>query len=664
MIDLRKILVANRGEIACRVIRGAQALGYKAVAVYSDADAHARHVALADEAVGIGAAPASESYLAIDRILAAAQSTGAGAIHPGYGFLAENAEFARAVEEAGLVFVGPTADAIALMGDKRAAKQRMIAAGVPCTPGYEGDVQDDATLIEHAERIGLPVMVKASAGGGGRGMRRVDHAGDLKAAIQSARSEAKSAFGSDDLIFEKAVTGARHVEIQVLADQHGHVIHLGERDCSIQRRHQKVIEEAPSPAVDEALRARMGAAAVEAAATIGYRGAGTVEFLLDASGEFYFMEMNTRLQVEHPVTEYVTGLDLVAWQLRIAAGEPLSIAQEDVVLNGHAIEARLCLEDVAADFLPQTGTVRRWRVPEGPGIRVDHGLQGRDVVTPHYDSLVAKLIAYGPTREIARTRLINALTDTVLFGPVSNRDFLGRVVAHPVFASGDFDIGFIAEHGESVMGHTAPSVAHRALAAVLFHADAGQTLAGRAGLSESLRGWRSAYANESPVMLGYDDQQEPLRLRDEGTGRYQVQIEDAWHPLRVVRLDAGRATVEYDGVMKQADYLRDGNSLWLSADGQTVVYSDIYRQPPAAADASGDGVIVAPIDGRVQRVDVAAGDTVSVGDTLVVLEAMKMEFTLSADIEGVVDSVDCEAGAQVAAHQRLVLITAPENDNE
>lgn len=660
---LNKVLVANRGEIACRVIQGAQALGYRAVAVYSEADARARHVALADEAVCIGGAPASESYLSVERILAAARDSGAQAIHPGYGFLAENAAFARAVDDAGLIFVGPTPEAIELMGDKRAAKQRMIKAGVPCTPGYEGDAQDDATLVEQAARIGFPIMVKASAGGGGRGMRLVEAAAGLEAALQSARSEARSAFGSDDLILEKAVTGARHVEIQVLADNHGHVIHLGERDCSVQRRHQKVIEEAPSPAVDADLRARMGAAAVEAAATIGYRGAGTVEFLLDASGAFYFMEMNTRLQVEHPVTEYVTGLDLVAWQLRIAAGERLSLTQDDVVMTGHAIEARLCLEDVDADFLPQTGPVHVWQVPTGEGLRVDHGLQSGDIVSAHYDSLVAKLIAWGPTRDIARARLTSALAETVLFGPVSNRDFLGATLAHPAFASGDFDIGFIAEHGDALIDGGLPAASHRAMAAVVFHADAARELADCRTLDADLLGWRSAYANEAPLTLGYADQRETLRLVDQGAREYRVQIDDEWRPLRVVALNGSRATVEQNGVTNQADYLRQGDTLWLSTGGRTVVYTDLLRQPPASANDQGDGVIAAPIDGRVQRVDVSVGDQVAIGDALVVLEAMKMEFTLSADIDGVIDSVDCEADTQVAAHQRLVLIKAQDDED-
>ena len=401
MTQFDSILVANRGEIAVRVIRSAQLQGYKAIAVYSEADANAPHVAMADEAVLIGAAPVKESYLDAGKILDAARRTGAQAIHPGYGFLSENAEFAEACEKEGIAFIGPSAEAIRVMGNKAESKRRMIEAEVPCIEGYQDVDQSDATLIEAAKKIGIPIMVKAAAGGGGRGMRLVEKMEDLPLALSSARSEAENAFGSGELILEKAVIQPRHVEIQVFGDQHGNVVHLGERDCSIQRRHQKVVEESPCPVMTPELRAAMGAAAVNAAKSINYVGAGTVEFLLDRENKFYFLEMNTRLQVEHPVTEMVTGLDLVALQFRAAQGYPLGLAQEDITLTGHAIEVRLYAEDVSNDFLPATGTAHVWEVPTGEGIRVDHGLLQGQEISPFYDPMVAKIIAWGEDRDVA-----------------------------------------------------------------------------------------------------------------------------------------------------------------------------------------------------------------------------------------------------------------------
>ena len=427
-------------------MRTAKAMGYRTAAVYSEADAEARHVRLADVAACIGPAEARASYLSIPAIIAAAKALGADAVHPGYGFLSENAEFARACGEAGLVFIGPSPEAIAAMGNKAAAKRRMLEAGVPCVPGYQGADQSEAVFAREAERIGYPVMVKAAAGGGGRGMRLVKAKKDLASALATARAEAESAFGSAELILEKAVVGGRHVEIQVLADASGHVIHLGERDCSVQRRHQKVLEEAPSPAVDAELRARMGAAAVAAAQAIGYSNAGTVEFLLAADGAFYFLEMNTRLQVEHPVTELVTGLDLVELQIRIAAGEPLSIRQEDVRLAGHAIEARLYAEAPQRGFLPQSGELAAWRPPSGPGIRVDHGLNASQTVSPFYDPLLAKIIAHGATRQEALRLLAKALEDTTALGIATNRSFLIDCLRTPEFAAGEATTEFIAKH--------------------------------------------------------------------------------------------------------------------------------------------------------------------------------------------------------------------------
>ena len=445
MTHFSKVLIANRGEIACRVIRTAKNLGYETVAVYSDADRRARHVILADEAVYLGASPVGESYLDQEKILEAIRKSGADAVHPGYGFLSENESFAKALEERGIVFIGPPASAIALMGSKRESKIAMIEAGVPCVPGYQGNEQDPAVLIQEAKTVGLPVMLKASAGGGGRGMRLVHREEELAEAIQTACSEARNAFGSDEMIIERAVMRPRHIEIQVFADTHGNCISLGERDCSVQRRHQKVIEEAPSPAVNETLRRKMGEAAVRAAKACNYVGAGTVEFLLDENGEFFFLEMNTRLQVEHPVTEMVTGQDLVEWQLRVAAGESLNLTQEDVEIRGHAIEVRLYAEDAANGFLPQTGDLLRFDIAELDGCRTDHGVVQGQKVTPHYDPMLAKLIAWGPDRETARRKLNRMLRDSHILGMVTNQGFLTKALNAEDFVKGEATTALIAD---------------------------------------------------------------------------------------------------------------------------------------------------------------------------------------------------------------------------
>ncbi|MFZ4758425.1 MAG: acetyl-CoA carboxylase biotin carboxylase subunit, partial [Burkholderiaceae bacterium] len=451
------LLIANRGEIACRVIRSARSLGIRTVAVHSDADASARHVEMADVAVRIGPGPARDSYLDIDRIVAACRDSGAQAVHPGYGFLSERAEFARALRDAGLVFVGPPPEAIDALGNKSAAKRLALELDVPCLPGYSGAEQDDDTLVAQARRVGAPLMVKAAAGGGGRGMRAVDDVGDeaaLRAAIASARIEATSSFGDGTLLVERRVLRARHVEVQVFGDLHGGYVHLGERDCSTQRRNQKVLEEAPAPGVDAALRVRMGEAAIRLARAVGYVGAGTVEFLLEPDGRFWFLEMNTRLQVEHPVTEAVTGLDLVAWQLRIARGEPLPSAQDAIRIEGHAIEARLCAEDPDHGFAPQVGPITGWRMPVGDGVRVDHGLAVRAEVPPYYDSMIAKVIAFGADRAQARARLDAALADTAVLGLRTNRDWLRRCIAAPAFTEPALSTAWL---GEAAADWTAPA---------------------------------------------------------------------------------------------------------------------------------------------------------------------------------------------------------------
>jgi geranyl-CoA carboxylase alpha subunit len=613
-MSFSKILVANRGEIAWRVMRTAKAMGYRTVAVYSDADRLAPHVAFADESQRLGPPPVGESYLSIERILEAAKKSGSDAIHPGYGFLSENDAFAAACEQAGIVFIGPPASAIAAMGNKAAAKRRMIEAGVPCVPGYHGADQGDVNLHNQARKIGLPVMVKAAAGGGGRGMRLVEQEGDLAEAIRTARAEAESAFGSGELILEKAVVDARHVELQVFGDAHGNVIHLGERDCSVQRRHQKVIEEAPSPAVDADLRRRMGAAAVAAAKAIGYRGAGTVEFLLGADGAFYFLEMNTRLQVEHPVTEMITGLDLVEWQLRVARGETLPLTQDRVAFAGHSIEVRLYAEDAYAGFLPQTGRIDIWRPAVGPGVRTDHGMRDGMVISPFYDPMIAKVIAHGATRDEARRRLVKALRDTIVLGPTTNRHFLIRLLENAEFAAGKATTAFIGKHA-----FPAPEIGERhwlAAANLLWHAAAQRH-------PPELRGWRNSNPEPTPIKLA------------------------AGGVEHVVMVDKGGEV--------HAPFLIDGDDIVVDLDGHTVRFTDRTYAPPASAAAGGDGMLRAPMDGRIVAIKVAAGEKVARGQTLVVLEAMKIQHQLKAAADAEIASVSVKEGQQVS--NRTILVT-------
>ncbi|WP_428312617.1 acetyl/propionyl/methylcrotonyl-CoA carboxylase subunit alpha [Hydrocarboniphaga sp.] len=658
--DFSKVLVANRGEIAVRVIEGARRLGYRTVAVYSDADREALHVKCADEAVRIGAAPVGESYLVIDKLIAAAKSVGADAIHPGYGFLSERAEFALAVRQAGLVFIGPDPESIAAMGNKSASKRLMLDAGVPCVPGYQGaagEAPSDETLLREARRIGLPVMIKAAAGGGGRGMRLVHDDAQLAAAIASARSEADGAFGSGELLVEKAVVDARHVEIQVFGDRHGQIVHLGERDCSVQRRNQKVVEEAPSPAVDETLRARMGDAAVAAARAVTYVGAGTVEFMLAADGAFYFLEMNTRLQVEHPVTERVYGVDLVEWQLRIARGEKLPMSQAEINARrrGAAIEVRLCAEDPARDYLPQTGRVLHWQPPAGEGIRVDSGLYSGLEIGAFYDSMQAKIIAWGADRETARTRLLQALQQTVLLGVTSNKDFLRAIIAHPAFADGKFSTGFIAEHFAQRIAAPAADL-HGALAAIALYLDDARALAGQHQLADEFVGWHSSHETAAPCLLKCGDQQlrPQLRVRD---GRFfSVAIGERSLAIEVVASSAAGCTYVLDGVHRSLRVARDGAAIWIDDGDMTACYIDQTLAPAAAAAAGSDGRLLAHSDGRIVAVHVEIGQRVERNTPLAALEAMKMEFQLVLPIAGVVESIGVQAGQQVKTRQLLVQI--------
>jgi len=645
-----KILIANRGEIACRVIRTGRDKGYRTVAVYSEADAGAPHVALADQAVCIGPAPVGQSYLDIGAITAAIATSGADAVHPGYGFLAENADFARACAEAGAAFIGPPAEAIELMGNKRLAKLRMEHAHVPCVPGYSGEDQDDATLIKEAQAIGFPIMVKAAAGGGGRGMRLVEAGDDLAAAIASARSEAENTFGSGELILEKAVIEPRHVEIQVFADRHGHCIHLGERDCSVQRRHQKVVEEAPSPAVDADLRQAMGEAAVHAAKAIHYVSAGTVEFLLGADGSFYFLEMNTRLQVEHPVTELVTGQDLVAWQLDVAQGHPLPLSQDDVSLHGHAIEVRLYAEDPANGFLPQTGRIAAWRPSEIA--RTDAGIATGQDVTPYYDPMLAKVITHGADRAEACRRLVRALEDTVLLGLPNNKDFLIDVLRHPAFAAGETTTAFIPEHfPDSALAAPDPEPRSLALAAVLLYRHS----------AHGRQGWRSAAPAESVIDLRLGEDRHMVRVTAGADGHYEVRLgEDEAQALQIVAQNGTDVRFVHAGLQDRAAHAFDGDTLHLDLGGRALMVYEFTPEMAAAQEADGDGTLLAPMAGRVIAVRTETGASVARGEILVVLEAMKMEHELKAGADGTVEEIRVQEGDQVDPRQLLIAIATGE----
>jgi geranyl-CoA carboxylase alpha subunit len=650
MPGFSKILIANRGEIACRIQRTAQALGYRTVAVFSDADADALHVRMADEAVNIGPAPVQQSYLNIPAIIDAARRTGADAIHPGYGFLSENAGFALACQHAGITFIGPSPDAIELMGSKRLSKMAMLAAGVPCIKGYQGAEQDDATLSREAERIGYPLMIKASAGGGGRGMRLVQEASELLAQIRTARSEALHGFGSDELILEQALIDPRHVEVQLFGDQQGNLIYLGERDCSIQRRHQKVIEEAPCPVMTAELRQAMGEAALKAGRAVNYVGAGTVEFLLDAHGQFYFLEMNTRLQVEHPVTELITGLDLVAWQLHVAEGLPLPLRQEQVQLNGHAMEVRLYAEDPAHGFLPQTGLIAAWEPTLQSGIRIDHGLIEGQTVSPFYDPLLGKIIAHGATREEARRKLLRALQDSVLLGIQSNQRLLASLLEHPQFIRGEFSTGFIptsfAEH--PCLHAQVPSAEVLAIATALFYQASAQVH--RAPLA----GWRNNASVPLHYRIGLEDQDWPVALNAVPGEPYRIEVADRCVELKVIQCDGRWATLEIDGLRHRHAYRLEGGQLWLFTRPGSLRLVDRTQALVSNQASISSGTLKAPMDGAIVDVLVSEGSNVSKGQLLVVLEAMKMEHPLKSGIDGVLKRLQVRVGDQVKNRQILL----------
>ncbi len=646
MKPIRKLLVANRGEIAVRVMRTARARGIATVAVYSDADAKALHVRFADEAVRIGPAEASQSYLRIDAIIEAAKRVGADAIHPGYGFLSERAAFAEACETNRVVFIGPPASAIAAMGDKAESKRRMIAAGVPCIPGYQDEDQSDARLIKEAGRIGFPVMLKASAGGGGRGQRIVYKSEDLSQAIASARRESESAFGDGRLIIEKAIVGARHVEIQIMADAHGTCLYLGERDCSLQRRRQKVIEETPSPAVTPDIRTRMGEAAVSAARAVGYRNAGTVEFLFDPnSRDFYFLEMNTRLQVEHPVTEMVTGLDLVAMQLDVAEGKAISLTQNDLRLDGWAIEARLYAEDPSAGFLPHSGKIAVWREPEWA--RVDSGIEEGDVVTNFYDPMVAKIIAHGPTRDAARVRLASALRETTLLGVGNNRDFLIELLEDEAFANGDAATDYIESNLDRLTKRKAPGgeAALALVAAVLVDEP----------FDGLLTGWNSRGASSFPLHLALTNG-EIFKADAFVIGRkIEVRRGAEISAIEIASKSASEIRYFCNGRAGHAYYARVLRTIDIDAGGAAERYLD-FALVPATDSAAGADVVKAPMAGAVTSVQVKPGDSVAKGQTVATIEAMKMEHQLKAPRDGIVAQVLANPGDQVAIRAKVVTL--------
>ncbi|MFG2665621.1 biotin carboxylase N-terminal domain-containing protein [Streptomyces sp. NPDC048387] len=701
------VLVANRGEIAVRVIRTLRELGIRSVAVFSDADADARHVREADTAVRIGPAAAAESYLSVERLLDAARRTGAEAVHPGYGFLAENAGFAQACAEAGLAFIGPPASAISLMGDKIRAKETVKAAGVPVVPGSSGSGLSDAELVEAAEKIGMPVLLKPSAGGGGKGMRLVRDAGLLADEIAAARREARSSFGDDTLLVERWVDRPRHIEIQVLADAHGNVVHLGERECSLQRRHQKVIEEAPSVLLTPEIRAAMGAAAVEAARSCGYVGAGTVEFIVPGGdpSSYYFMEMNTRLQVEHPVTELITGLDLVEQQLRVASGAPLDFGQDDVRLTGHAIEARVCAEDPARGFLPSGGTVLALSEPSGGAVRTDSGLVAGVDTGSTYDPMLSKVIVHGPDRATALRMLRGALADTVILGVQTNAGFLRRLLAHPDVVSGNLDTGLVERDLPTLLPEGVPPEVYAAAALLdLPHPAPSRNPAGGTGWADpfdATHGWRLGgtpawtvhhfrLPGQDPVTVrtrqrgleqeilldgpAADNGGAPSSAPSGGTpGRSPGELEargpgqspSAPARGRVLSLTPDRLTVELDGVTHHFSHAPSPDGTWLGRDADSW---HVQRHDPVTAALSGGGragadTLAAPMPGTVTVVKVAVGDKVAAGQSLLVVEAMKMEHVISAPHAGTVTELDVTPGSTVAMDQVLAVIT-PDAEEE
>ena len=661
---INKLLIANRGEIACRVIATAKKLGIKTVAIYSDADAQAKHVAMADQAVHVGQSDVAESYLKADRIIEAAKSTGADAIHPGYGFLSENPDFVEAAEAAGLIFVGPPADAIRAMGLKDAAKALMIKAGVPVVPGYHGADQDPALLATEADKIGYPVLIKARAGGGGKGMRLVEDPTGFSEALAAAQREGQASFGDPICLIEKYISHPRHIEIQVFGDAHGNVVHLFERDCSLQRRHQKVIEEAPAPDMPEAVRSAMGKAAVEAAKAVGYENAGTVEFIVDGSGPlredgFWFMEMNTRLQVEHPVSEAITGKDFVELQLRVAAGEPLPFAQGDLSIDGWAMEARVYAEDATRGFLPATGNLEYLHFPQDAAfelgnIRIDSGVRQGDDISPWYDPMIAKVIAHGPTRDAARALLASTLEQTHVVGSVTNIDFLTALARNDDFASGNVDTGLIARDMDSLVSQEAPSNLILALAAI---GGGGLLPDASSDAWAQYAGWRLWGAAKHSVTLERDGANHDIEVTMDGAGRFMV------GELNLTLTPATKGwRVDVDGIQQIVELVVTESSVTVFDQGRSYA----FERPDPLAQSSAQGAsgndVIAPMPGMVRQVLAAKGDQVAEGDALMILEAMKMEHRLTAPRDGTIKELLCATGDQVS-DGALLLRLADVNDD-
>lgn len=663
----KKILIANRGEIACRVARTARRMGLRVVAVHSDVDARAAHVALADEACAIGPAPAAESYLNIEAVIDAARRTGAQAVHPGYGFLAENADFAEACAAAGLVFIGPPPDAIRTLGSKSAAKRLMKKAGVPLVPGYHGKNQEPAKLAQEANKLGYPLLIKASAGGGGKGMRVVEREADFAAALEGAKREALANFSDDQILIEAYLECPRHIEIQVFADTQGNALHLFERDCSLQRRHQKVIEEAPAPGMTTARRAEMGAAAVAAVRASGYVGAGTVEFIVQGDA-FYFMEMNTRLQVEHPVTEMITGQDLVEWQIRVAAGEPMPLTQDNLAIEGHAFEARIYAEDPARDFLPSTGRLVHLRFPApGPGLRIETGVREGDEVSRHYDPMIAKLVVWGRDRTAALARLGAALAETEIVGPANNVAFLAKLAAHPDFGAGGVDTGFIARHREELAPETgaiSDDVLALASLAELLHRRARAEARARRSADpyspwRETNGWRLNAETHTELLFrdGERDIMAKVFYRPDG---YFFELPDSRVAARGLLGPDGALTAELDGRPIMATVVRHGGGLTLLLAGASHHLHLIDPMESVPTQEAGVGRMTAPMPGRIIKVEVTPGEVVIRGAALMVLEAMKMEHSITAPADGVIAEVRYAVGDLVEEGAELILFESEE----
>ncbi len=662
-----KILIANRGEIACRVIKTARRMGILTVAVYSEADAGARHVRLADQAVYIGPPAAQQSYLLAEAIVAACKQTGAQAVHPGYGFLSENESFAQACAREGIVFIGPPVAAIRAMGSKSEAKKLLEAAGVPLTPGYHGDDQDPAFLNQQADRIGYPVLIKAAAGGGGKGMRAVFKSEEFLDALSSCKREALSSFGDQHVLIEKYLQRPRHIEFQIFGDMQGNVVHLFERDCSVQRRHQKVLEEAPAPGMTSERRAAMGRVAVAAARTVGYVGAGTVEFIVDSHGSFYFMEMNTRLQVEHPVTEMITGVDLVEWQLRVAAGESLPLAQEQLAIRGHALEARIYAEDPDKGFLPSTGTLVHLAAPEESlHVRIDSGVEQGDAITPHYDPMIAKLIVWDETRDKALARMLQALAQYRVVGVANNIDFLSRLVACPAFASADLDTGLIERERALLFPETGaqapPAQAWllAGLAELLRETAAAQRAAARREDTHSpwhsRDGWRLNSAARRTLLLRYHETEQSLAIAYGGDGRSGYTLTLDGHATHAAGQlgENGELRADLDGMRLTATVIASGLRRHVFLHGRAYIFNSIDPLYHAGEGGGLDGGLAAPMPGKIVAVLVSAGSHVDKGQPLLILEAMKMEHTINAPASGLVKSFRFAIGEQVGDGAELV----------